>query len=241
MREFLKELINLQSLEIELHRAEAKRNALLKKLEELEKEKSKIDKELSNKKHILEKSLNEVQELKDFILRKKKEKNLLTKLKEDARNREEFKNFLREIAKVEDEIIKSGEKLIEFETETDDLKAEFNEIVQLKKTEKERINKLKEEICENLEYVQKEIENLKNKIGKIRKEIPENILKEYYNLREKFKGMVFSDISSGSCEACRITFSSAEFSKLTSRLEIGKSRCPYCGRFIYKKGEIPPF
>jgi predicted nucleic acid-binding Zn-ribbon protein len=97
-------------------------------------------------------------------------------------------------------------------------------------------------VKEELEELEKKKASLERKIELLEEEIkvfssfiPSEELEEFKKLKDKFNGLVFADISTGSCEGCGMTYSSAEFKELLSRLEPGKTKCPYCGRFVYKK------
>ncbi|MEO2068447.1 MAG: C4-type zinc ribbon domain-containing protein, partial [Desulfurobacteriaceae bacterium] len=100
------------------------------------------------------------------------------------------------------------------------------------------IQKLKEEI----EEISSEVEILKRKKEKLLKEIEDlkssiepSEIERFEQLKNKFNGLVFSDISSGACEGCGMTYSPAEYRELIKNLTPGKSKCPYCGRFIYSR------
>ena len=84
---------------------------------------------------------------------------------------------------------------------------------------------------------ERKIESILREIEEIKSSVPEEELSKFEQLKEKFSGLVFSDISTGACEGCGITYSSAEFKELLSKLKAGQSKCPYCGRFIYNKNE----
>ena len=92
-----------------------------------------------------------------------------------------------------------------------------------------------EELNSEIKRLEEKIKRVEEEIDSIKEGIPEEELRRFEELKEKFNGLVFADISSGACEGCGMTFSPAEFKELLKNLEPGKTKCPYCGRFIYSK------
>ncbi|WP_297446384.1 hypothetical protein [Desulfurobacterium sp.] len=230
----LDKLLELQNVEIEILRERNHLSQLKKRKRDLLKKQEEFRKRL----FLLEDRINrvraEIEDLKNFVLYKQDRLKGLQKQREHATSRKSFKEILRQIAKTEDEIIRANSELAR-------LQVELDELVEESKTErkflKEAIEKTEGELKETERSIkeQKErISELENKALSIRETLPDDVCREYENLKEKYNGLVFSDISSGVCEGCGMAYSSAEFASLLRELEPGRTRCPYCGRFVIK-------
>ncbi len=235
MKEFMDKLLELQSKEVERIRTETRLNSLKRELSLLQ---ANLEQKMERKKELLDfvaKKKSEIKDVKDFINHKKGLLEELKKRKEYASSRNEYKEILRKIAKIEDEIIKKRKKLVELEEELEDFLVEKE--IKLREIEQEisQIDSDISMISKKISQSEELLEKLAEQIDNIKGELPEEVVREYEALKERYNGLVFSDISSGACDGCGMHYSSAEYDKLLKELKLGQSRCPYCGRFIFVK------
>lgn len=228
-------LLKLQQKDIELIRFETRKKELEAEKEKLNDELLRIEEKIGRARGKLDEKKRKLRDLKDFVRYKEERIEDLKRQKRNSRNREEFKRFLRNIAKGEDEVIKTKQQIRGVETEVETLIEAYLKVKKQLEPDLKEIGEKAEEIEREMAIYMTKIENTLNDIAKIKSSIPEENLREFERLKAKFGGLVFSDISSGACEGCGITYSSAEFKELLSNLKNGQSKCPYCGRFIYKR------
>jgi len=228
-------LLLVQNKEIELLRLKSKLNELLEEKQRKEKELEKLENSVRAAKNKLEEKKKELKEVKNFISYKKGRIKELKEKKNNLKSRSEYKKLLRDIAKNEDEIIKASQQLAGIEAEIEALKEAYSKV---KNDTNPKIKNLHEEIEEietEIASLTERVKEASQEIETLKKELPEREIELYNRLKEKFTGLVFSDISSGSCEGCGITYSSAEFKELLRKLKPGETKCPYCGRYVYLK------
>ena len=230
-----KELLNLQNKEIELIRIETKIKNLEREKEELEKKMDSLKSKILSAQEKLKEKKEAIKELKNFIDYKKERIEELEKQKESAKNREEYKKILRLIAKNEDEIIKTKQQINSLETEAEALEEAYKKVFFNLQPQIETITGELEDLQKDILVLEKKKGNVKAEIEKIKKDIPKEEIEKFEEYKNKFNGLVFSDVSSGSCEGCGMSYSSAEYRELLKNLEPGRSKCPYCGGFIYLK------
>ena len=229
------ELLRLQKREVELVRVKTK-------IKDLEREKSEIAvrleslvKKIESARAKLKEKENSITDIKNFIKHKEAVVEELKKKKEEATTREEFKRILRAIAKEEDEVIKARQRLTKLEIEAEALADAHAKVLNQFQPEVELLKEKLLEVEGEIKLVEKKSCRLKEEIDRIKSLVPEEELKRFEQLKDRFSGLVFADITSGSCEGCGMTYSSAEFKEILRKLQPGRTKCPYCGRFIYIK------
>ncbi|WP_457568028.1 zinc ribbon domain-containing protein [Desulfurobacterium sp.] len=234
----LDKLLNLQNLEISILREKnrleqlnEKRKKLIASREELKQKLFELEAEIAGIRASIE-------DLKNFILYKQERLEKLKEQKNHAYNRKSFKEILRQIAKAEDEIIRAKAELTGLQVKLDELEEKSKEERELLRDAIVRVERELSLVKEEIMRQKESINELEKKAFSVREMLPEDVRKEYESLKEKYNGLVLSDISSGSCEGCGMTYSSAEFASILRNLEPGKTRCPYCGRFVITRREL---
>ena len=228
-----KEILELQNHEIELLRICAKIEERKKTIKELKKELSKIERGIKDTEEKLNSKKTQLDSVKKFISKKEKELEELKKLKEKAESKAEFKKLLREIAKCEDEIIKASQELANLEAEVEVLKEGYKRVLELSSPRKKEINENIEEIEKEIQLLEKKKLKVEEKIAELKELVGSDEIQRFEEYKKKFNGLVFADVSSGSCEGCGIKFSNVEFKELVKNMVPGRTKCPYCGRFVY--------
>ncbi len=235
------EVLKLQELEI-------KRSKLKNKLKNIER--NRLDLELKVKKNIeklnvvkekIDSKHKDIENLRDFITYKEKLISELEMKKKYSTSRKNFKDTIRLISKYEDEIIKTKTEVSNLEVDTDVMEKEY---IKLKSELDPKLAELKHGIAKNeneASNLRKLLLNVKGEIEKQKAKVPKDLFNLYESLKGKFNGLVFADISSGSCEGCGMTYSINELRNLMENIKLCKTKCPYCGRFIYNKGKNPPY
>jgi predicted nucleic acid-binding Zn-ribbon protein len=159
----------------------------------------------------------------------------LKKQKEQVKSRDEFKRILRAIAKNEDEIIKTKQKITLLEAEVETLEEAYKKVREDVAPQAAVLKDKLDEVGKEIAFLERKLQRVRKEIERIKERVPSKELEEFERLKRKFNGLVFADVSTGACEGCGMTFSPAEYKELLKSLEPGKSKCPYCGRFIYSK------
>ncbi len=230
------QIVLLQNLEIELIRENVKLNDLKERRKELKEQIEEFEEKLSFLKLSLKEKENRVRDLENFIEYKKERLKEFSSKRDGVGSRKEFKELLRQIAKTEDDIIRANEEIEKlkpaFEEDRKKVGKEIEEIEANLSVLSNHSKVLKDEICKRKEKVVE----IEKELSSLREEVDHEILHFYDSYKDRYRGLVFSDVSSGSCEGCGMTFSPAEFRGVIKEIEKGKiAKCPYCGRFLFNK------
>ena len=231
MREEIKNLLELQRVDLELDRIERRKDEIPEEIrilqKQLEDEENKFEsflEELMN----LEKKLKQLNlDLEDNEERIRKYMNQLTTLKSN----EEYRAIMNQIqlekdrkAQLEDQIIELMEKIENYKQKRkfleDDLKTKRNEI-------RKRIAELEDELIRIDDNILVKRDERKRRAHNV----PERLLKQYEKLRQLRGGEVVVPMENGACGGCHaeLPIQVQVELKTTGKL----IRCEHCGRLIF--------
>ena len=236
-----KKVIDYQKGVIKKRQLEVKIREKKKAIEDIKNsilEKQRLIQKLGEKLKQYQEKIREYKE-KAKILRDKLER--LKKERDNIKNPERFKMLTREISKIEKSLLEIQENIIYFEGEYDEIKesyqSTYGDFEKIKKEKEIIIQFLKDEL-KKLEEDYKKINELLEKLKQEIKGKNPHYIEVFDSYKDLYGDLVFSDISDGVCEGCGMKYSAVEFMEILRKLQFGKSRCPYCGRFIYVKPEV---
>lgn len=218
---------------------------------EKEMEKLKSDEELKTLKEDLNDSILKLKDLNDNLNGLEKEKRKLEddlSIKNEKIKKNEQKlssgtlTSTKEIISYQEEIVsikKLNEeienKIIEILIKIDDL----NELIKLENDKKDKINahvnKLEDEINDKLSIIDQKLKNYNDKRENIVVNIPQDLIVQYNDLKQKKGGLAIGILKDRLCTACNMEMSAGEANKMDDFNQIYK--CPTCRRMIIKYRE----
>lgn len=214
--EKLKSNEELKTLKEDLNDSILKLKDLNDNLNGLEKEKRKLEDDLSIKNEKIKKN------------EQKLSSGTLTSTKEIISYQEEIVS----IKKLNEEI---ENKIIEILIKIDDL----NELIKLENDKKDKINahvnKLEDEINDKLSIIDQKLKNYNDKRENIVVNIPQDLIVQYNDLKQKKGGLAIGILKDRLCTACNMEMSAGEANKMDDFNQIYK--CPTCRRMIIKYRE----
>lgn len=214
--EKLKSNEELKTLKEDLNDSILKLKDLNDNLNGLEREKRKLEDDLSIKNEKIKKN------------EQKLSSGTLTSTKEIISYQEEIVS----IKKLNEEI---ENKIIEILIKIDDL----NELIKLENDKKDKINahvnKLEDEINDKLSIIDQKLKNYNDKRENIVVNIPQDLIVQYNDLKQKKGGLAIGILKDRLCTACNMEMSAGEANKMDDFNQIYK--CPTCRRMIIKYRE----
>ena len=214
--EKLKSDEELKTLKEDLNDSILKLKDLNDNLNGLEREKRKLEDDLSIKNEKIKKN------------EQKLSSGTLTSTKEIISYQEEIVS----IKKLNEEI---ENKIIEILIKIDDL----NELIKLENDKKDKINahvnKLEDEINDKLSIIDQKLKNYNDKRENIVVNIPQDLIVQYNDLKQKKGGLAIGILKDRLCTACNMEMSAGEANKMDDFNQIYK--CPTCRRMIIKYRE----
>jgi len=231
LQEQLKQLIELQRLESEYQILEREKNAIPKKLRELERDYEQFTGQLTVKKQIYEEGSKEkvvfeqeIRELENQLSRRKR--RLL-----EIKNNREYQACLREIDSIKREIKEKEDQLLELMTSLEALEGEIasgdKELEDRKKLYEEK----KKELLGKSADLEKKIKRFESKRKKISQKIDPNLLKKFNFIKDKRNGIAVAPVDNGVCQVCHMNIPPQTFIELQKNERM--HNCPNCQRFIY--------
>lgn len=231
MEQELKTIYEAQKLETKILEIEKKMVSTPKRIEEM-------DKEIDETKKTVEREKAVIDELEKE--RKKKEKELdadKEKIKKiearlyDVKTNKEYQALLKEIELAKETNDKTEEDVIVLMEKIEDLRKEYNSLLQhLKKREKETQEE-KKILQDELDTIDKTLSELKqqrdNMIGIVSKEL-RNV---YATLIEKRGGLAVVNVKNGVCLGCFMNIPPQLFIEATKNRTL--ITCPSCNRIFY--------
>lgn len=231
MEQELKTIYEVQLIETSIINNEKKKLAGPKKIEEMDRELAELKKKAEQEKIVIDELDKE---------RRKKEKELDTekdRIKKieaklyDVKTNKEYQALLKEIEMAKEEIDKTEEDIIILMDRTEDLKKEYNIVLeQLKKREKE-INEEKDRLLKELSSIDKTLEELKYKRNQLLESVNEEIKNIYLNLIQKREGLAVVNAKNGVCMGCFMNIPPQLFIEVTKNNRL--ITCPSCNRIFY--------
>ncbi|MDD5658952.1 MAG: hypothetical protein PHR39_02935 [Actinomycetota bacterium] len=222
---FLKKEINklkaneeLKTREEELNEASESYNKLLSSYKELERDRKKLDDDLVLKNEKIKKNEHKLSS------------GTITSSKEIIGLQEEITSIRKANEDTEN-------KILEIMIEIDDI----NELIKSEKEKKEKISlhvdKLKDEINSSIQVVESKLNKYQKRREEILKQIPDDILAKYNEVKEKRGGIAVGILKERMCTACNMEMSAGEALNMDDLNRLYK--CPTCKRIIIKyRGEI---
>ncbi len=231
MKDKLNQLIHLQDCDSRIQEILDKKNKGPLKIEQLEKDLSIRQQEFDedqNQLNLLKKQRKEKEEeVQDIDLRLKKSHSKLI----DIKNNKEYQAALKEIdnlkqqqSRIEDEILILMEQIEEMETKC-------SQNAQAKQELQTKFEQTKEEILKELELLDREYNEIKEKKSNFSNSIEKDLLNRYSYLRDRMGGRAVGPVINGICQACHMGIPPQRFNELRR----GNSLlfCPNCHRIIY--------
>ncbi|MEW5805872.1 MAG: C4-type zinc ribbon domain-containing protein [Acidobacteriota bacterium] len=148
-----------------------------------------------------------------------------------VKTNKEYTAMLHEIELCKKEIDRLEEDVIQKLYDIDMLQNEVKREEETFTKEKLRIEAEKERAEQEIREAEVEIGRLEARKGDLEKRLPENILKEFYNIASIRGGIAVARAEDYTCQACKLRLRPQVF--LDVRANSGLISCENCGRFLY--------
>ena len=235
MNKYLKELIELNSYDLEIEKLAPQEEAIKAPLKRLELKKDAVSKRLEKVKN----------EYKDVQLKKSKSELLINELNEKIKDIEvkvgkvktekELKALTLEQEIAKENIDDANESIAKFEKVIENKKEEIAELEKELDSINSEISLLEVELTEKLEL----IEEKKSLIYKNREELiakmSPNIYKHYEKIKRWAGNTAISPVRKQACMGCHMKISDKVYSDVIKQEEI--ISCPHCGRILFIEPE----
>jgi len=182
----------------------------LSTVEELKKERSKVERELE-----------------EIDLKLKKSKLRLNEVKSNR----EYQAVLKEIEDLKDLTFQKEETVIKWmeEIEIQEKKCADNTV---RREESQEEYKSKEKaFSQRIRELDKEVQSLNEKRGQLSPNLDEDLLRRYNGLRSHLKGRVVVPVIDGVCQECHLGIPPQQYNELIKGDSM--QSCPHCSRIIY--------
>ena len=119
-------------------------------------------------------------------------------------------------------------------TEVQQINREYEEIIKKSKTDREKFDKFKAAYGKLKTEKEPIINDLKQKLEKMKKDIDDKLFQIYTQKRESKLFPVFVALSANKCGGCRMEISASKLASMKTN-KYGVIECENCGRYIYQK------
>ena len=119
-------------------------------------------------------------------------------------------------------------------TEVQQINREYEEIIKKSKTDREKFDKFKASYGKLKAEKEPKINELKEKLEKMKKDIDEKLFHIYLQKRESKLFPVFVALNANKCGGCRMEISASKLASMKTN-KYGVIECENCGRYIYQK------
>lgn len=236
MREEISNLMDLQSIDLEIQKLEEEMAAGFGELESRQKD---IDThkreavEYSERLETGEKRQRELEALiEDGIVRLKERQTKQMSVQNDR----EYHSILKEIEETKQQHKQREDELVMLMEQTDSIRNKIEELV--KQCESEELA-YKEEAAKKAKLA-KDLENQIIKIQKSRdkqvKKVNQKFIKRYEMLKSRRNGLALAPVTNGVCLGCNMNIPPQLFNNLLRENEI--LSCPTCNRMMYHKPAV---
>jgi predicted nucleic acid-binding Zn-ribbon protein len=224
-------VLRLQSLDL--------RAADLKKeIEALPKHIAKIEKQLDQ--HIRKLEVDRAAVAANQRDRKRFEEDIkvqeqkISKLRDQmlqAKTNEQYRAFQHEIAFCETEIRKAEDRILDLMGESEPLEKNVKAAETNLKVEKEQVEKEKEHARKHTAEDEKFLADVHKERAEIVSGLEPAVVRDYDQIRNRWKGIAIADATDGRCSACMIALRPQFFQDLKRSEKV--MHCESCGRILY--------
>jgi uncharacterized protein len=231
MKEQIAIAVQLQEIEIRIHKIKSVLESMPQKLNSLDKEIRDAEQEMETKKSLVDElrkkyRMNESNYQANMLLMRKSQEKLAS-----VKNNKEYQSILKEIddikAKnsiVEDEMLKNLDVIEASERDSVNIKKEFLET-------KGRIDGEKDIIKENIKQSEIDLAELDEKRENIAKNIDKELMRNYNIVKGLTKSTAIAPVLDSICLGCNMNIPPQMYNEL-QRFD-GIKFCPHCQRIIY--------
>jgi uncharacterized protein len=231
MKEQIAIAVQLQEIEIRIHKIKSVLESMPQKLNSLDKEIRDAEQEMETKKSLVDElrkkyRMNESDYQANMLLMRKSQEKLAS-----VKNNKEYQSILKEIddikAKnsiVEDEMLKNLDVIEASERDSVNIKKEFLET-------KGRIDGEKDIIKENIKQSEINLAELDEKRENIAKNIDKELMRNYNIVKGLTKSTAIAPVLDSICLGCNMNIPPQMYNEL-QRFD-GIKFCPHCQRIIY--------
>lgn len=202
--------LELERLEYQLTSLEEKKEEEKRRIEELERQRSKKEGELELESERIKRSQVRLLEIK---------------------TNKEYQALLKEIDWAKEINSQREEEIIKILEEIDQLKDSYESLKEKAATNKEEIEAEIENIREQMVQVEKDIAQGQETKEEIIKELDPQLLKRYTSLKEKRGGIGIVLVKRGVCLGCYVNIPPQMYNEVQKNREI--ILCPSCNRILY--------
>jgi len=234
VRDQLLELNELQKMDALIREIEIKREALPKRLNELEKSMQGRQQEIGALKR--EREVND-QERKTIDGTMQAEALKIRKWEQrlnDIRNHREYLALSREIEAVRRTNRDAEEKILELMQQREDIEKKIEDIEGTLSGEAEDSTAERERVKQELEATNEDYEAKKAQRAEMAPKVERKLLKRYDMIRKKRDGVGLAAVSEGSCQLCNMKLPPQMYNMLQRSNSI--EQCPSCQRIIFWEG-----
>jgi predicted nucleic acid-binding Zn-ribbon protein len=148
----------------------------------------------------------------------------------------ELVNYQEEVKQLKQQNDSLENKELELMLSIDEVRPKLNTISEQKEKISAEIQALNDEFKEKVEEIEEAIKILKDRRNTVISSIPEDILKQYEELRVRKDGIALAIMQGNFCNVCGIEIPASQAEGMNDSEKI--YRCPMCGRLliIYRDG-----
>lgn len=233
MNEQLKLLINLQEIDTKILTAKRMIDKIPQKINELEtpfKEALNSFNLFKQRIENLDKKKREKEHQLDDIGEKIKKLKLRTS---EIKTNKEYQALLSEIDSIEKERWSIEEQILIIMEEIDAVSKQANLEETKLNADKKKVDELKNKLLEEKQFIEKELEDMKEIRSKIAGLIEDDFYKLYINLIENYNGLAVVEAKDEICLGCNMNIPPQLFVELKKNNDI--ITCPQCRRILYFK------
>lgn len=235
MKEEIKQLIELQSLDLELQSDRRERDEIPAKIETLNKELYKLDVSLKEEKEHLDEDEKERRskevELKEEEIKLKKAREKLNVVKTNK----EYKAALKEVEDHNKQNSLLEERILALMDELDTLRNKVKELESDYEVRAKEIGTEVEGLTKKTDEIDKSIEKKQEKRNTLFEKINPDYSTKYNRLINTLEGQVVVSVVNGVCNGCFINLPPQFFNEMLRDQDI--KVCPNCSRLIFFKEE----
>jgi hypothetical protein len=233
MNQILTHLIALQEIDSLIIQKRREIEAIPSELKKLERAISSVEerfKEVKTKAETIEKKRRQKEiELQEAIDRIEKLKARTSEIKTN----EEYQAHIKEIERAEKKKYLIEDDILYLMEEADEINRNMQKIQSEIQNEKEKITKQQKEIKDRKALLEREVSELLKKRNSIVSNLDRDVYSTYMNLLEKGNGVAVAEAKDEVCQGCYMSIPPQLYVELKVREEL--FTCPQCGRFIYRK------
>ncbi len=234
MKEQLLKLIKLQEVDLQIRKINKELETEPEAIKALRKELKEVKEDLATAKAELEErekvKRDAELELQDCEERIKKSKQKMTEVKTNK----EYQALLTEIDELQSLKSEWEDKIIVAMDEIEEAKKIVEEKEKIVKELEQRLKEAQQRLEQSFAHFKKELAQLRQKREEMAKTMDKDLLKRYDFIRSRRNGIAVAAVNAEVCEGCNMHIPPQKYNELLKGDKL--MTCPTCQRIIYWKG-----